>query len=66
VLNKPEFTPAKDVATGWPIKRLSSCLFKGNMAIPQSAEVTRHAFHTDADTGKPLTPMTDVVFVDFV
>jgi hypothetical protein len=65
VLNKREFTSAKDVATGWPVKRLSSCLFEGNAAIPQTAEATRHAFNTDADTGKPMAPMTDIVFVDF-
>jgi hypothetical protein len=32
VLNKREFTAAKDVATGLPVKRLSSRLFKGNTA----------------------------------
>jgi len=66
VLNKREFTAVKDVATGRPIKRLSSCAFKGNTVIPQSADETRYAFNTDADTGKPLPPMTDIVFVDFV
>jgi hypothetical protein len=66
VLNKREFTPVRNVSTGLPIKRLSSCFFKGNTAIPQSADDTRQAFNVDADTGMSLPPMADVVFVDFV
>jgi len=66
VLNKREFTSIKDVATGLPVKRVSSCLFEGNTATPQSAETTRYAFNTDADTGKTLPRLTDVVFVDFL
>jgi hypothetical protein len=65
VLNKREFTPTRDVETGLPIKRLSSCLFQGGTATPQSADNTRQAFNTDADTGKPLSAMKAVVFVDF-
>lgn len=65
VLNKREFTSAKDVGTGLPIERLSSCFFKNNTAMPQSADDTRRAFGTDAETGKPLPAMQAVLFVDF-
>jgi hypothetical protein len=54
ILNKREFTPAKDVATGRPIKRLSSCYIQGNRAIPRPADEARHAFNPDAETGKPI------------
>jgi hypothetical protein len=57
VLNRREFTPVKDVTTDLPVKRLPSCYFKGNTAIPQSADGTRHAFNSDAETGKRLPPM---------
>ncbi len=66
VLNKRESTSIMDIATGLPVKKLSSCLFKGNLAMPLSAEDTRHAFNAEAETGKPLPPMKNVVFVDFV
>jgi hypothetical protein len=65
VLNKREFTPARDVATGLPIKRLSSCLFTNDTAMPQSADQTRHAFNTGVEICKPRPPMPAVLFVDF-
>jgi len=57
--------PAKDVATGLPIKAPSSGYFTGNVAIPQSANDTRYTFNTNAETGKPLPPLHAVAFVDF-
>jgi hypothetical protein len=65
VLNKREFTTLKDTQTGLPIKRLSSCLFRDGNVIKLSADETRQAFSTDADTGRALPPQTDIVFVDF-
>jgi hypothetical protein len=65
VLNKREFTTLKDTATGLPIKRLSSCLFRDGNATKLSADETRHAFNTDAATGEALPARTDIVFVDF-
>ncbi len=65
-LSKQEFTLVGGVATGLPVKRLSSCHFKGNTAASQSAEETQHAFNTDAETGNPLPPMQPVVSAGFV
>lgn len=64
-LIRHEFTPAKDPITGLPIKRVSSCFFKGGVAVPLSSNDTRRAYETDARTGRPLPPMTDFVYVDF-
>ena len=65
MLNKRELTSVRDVESAFPIKRLSSCLFRDGAVTKLSAAETRHAFNTDADTGAALPARSDIVFVDF-
>jgi hypothetical protein len=67
MMNVREFTNLRDLKTGRPIKRLSSCVFRnGELFEPLSADAVRRAFTTDAATEEALPPQTDIVFVDFV
>jgi hypothetical protein len=66
LLNKREFTGLRDPQTNLPIKRLSGCLFRQGMPPKNlTADEIRQAFNTNAETGEPLPPQTDIVFVDF-
>lgn len=65
VLNRRIFTPMKDLESGLPIKKLSSCFINAEGAVEMTAEDTRLAFETDAATGQKLDPMKAVVYEDF-
>lgn len=66
MMNVREFTKLRDTETGLPFKRLSACVFRhGEKVDPLTAEATRNAFNTDAQSGAPLPPRSDVLFVDF-
>jgi hypothetical protein len=41
------------------------CLAHAITVEPLTADATRHAFGTNAQTGVPLPPRPDILFVDF-
>ena len=65
ILNRRIFTAMKDVESGLPIKRLSSCVLHSGGIEPQNADTTRHAFTTDFETGKPLEAMPATIYEAF-
>lgn len=65
VLNRRIFTAMKDVESGLPIKRLSSCALHSEGVVSMSAVETRHAFTTDHATGRPLRSMSTTIYEAF-
>lgn len=65
ILNRRIFTAMKDLESGHPIKRLSSCALHSDGIVPMGAEDTRHAFTTDHATGRTLQPMPATIYEAF-
>lgn len=65
ILNRRIFTAMKDLESGHPIKRLSSCALHSDGIVPMGAEDTRHAFTTDHTTGPTLQPMPATIYEAF-